>query len=110
VTPTPGTRPVPERIAVSLEALRADAADWDHAAADLRGAAHRADAVVVPSAAFSFAGGPVAEAYELLRGHTVALLSGGAGNFGAIAAALRAAAATYEADELNNVHRLRNVY
>jgi hypothetical protein len=110
VTPAPGTRPSLERIAVSLEALRADATDWDHAAADLRGAAHRADAVVVPSAAFSFAGDPVAEAYELLRVHSVALLSGGADNFGAIAAALRAAAATYEADELNNVHRLRNVY
>lgn len=102
--------PAPERIAVSLEALRADAVDWDHAAADLRGAAHRADAVVVAPAAFSFAGGPVAEAYELLRVHAVALLSGGADNLGAVAAALRAAATTYEADELEHVHRLRNIY
>jgi hypothetical protein len=107
VTPA---RPAPERIVVSLEALRADAVDWDHAAADLRGATHRAEAVVVSPAVFSFAGGPVAEAYELLRIHTVALLSGGADNLGAIAAALRAAAATYEADELEHVHRLRNVY
>ena len=110
MTPTPGARPSLEQIAVSLEALRADATDWVHAAADLRGAAHRADAAVVAPEAFSFSGAPVAEAYELLRVHTAALLAGGADNFGAVAAALRAAAATYEADELNNVHRLRNVY
>ena len=103
-------RPTAEQITVSLEALRADAADWDHAAGELRTAARRADAAVVSPAAFSCAGGPVAQAYELLRGNTVGLLAAGADNFSALAESLRAAAATYEADELRNLHWLRNIY
>ena len=110
MSPPPGRRPSAEQITVSLEALRADAADWEHAAGELEVAARRADAAVVPSAAFSFAGGPVAEAYELLRVNTAGLLAAGAQEFGAMAECLLAAAATYEADELRNVHRLRNVY
>ena len=102
--------PAAEQIAVSLEALRADAADWDHAASELRTAGRRADAAVVPSAAFSFAGGPVAQAYELLRVNTAGLLAAGAREFADIAESLRAAADTYEADELRNLHRLRNIY
>ena len=58
----------------------------------------------------SFAGGPVAQAYELLRVNTAGLLAAGAREFGAIAESLRAAADTYEADELRNLHRLRNIY
>jgi hypothetical protein len=107
---SPPRRPSPEQITVSIEALRADAADWDHAAGELRVTARRADAAVVPSTAFSFAGGPVAQAYELLRVNTAGLLAAGAQEFGAMAAALRAAADTYEADELRTLHRLRNVY
>jgi len=103
-------RPSAEQITVSLEALRADAADWDHAAGELRTAARQADAAVVSPAAFSFAGGPVAQAYELLRVDTAGLLAAGAREFGAIAESLRAAADTYEADELRNLHRLRNIY
>jgi hypothetical protein len=102
--------PPAEQITVSLAALRADAADWEHAAGELRTAARRADAAVVPSAAFSFAGAPVERAYELLRVNTAGLLAAGAQEFGAMAAALRAAADTYEADELRHLHRLRNVY
>ena len=103
-------RPSGEHLSVCLQALRADAADWEYAAGELRAAARRADAAVVPPAAFSFAGGPVAQVYELLRGHTVGLLAAGADNFGALADSLRAAAATYEADELRNLHRLRSIY
>ena len=110
MSPPPGGRPSAEQITVSLEALRADAVDWEHAASELRVAARRADAAVVPSAAFSFAGGPVAEAYELLRVNTAGLLAAGAKEFGAMAEALRGAADTYEADELRNLHRLRSIY
>jgi hypothetical protein len=102
--------PSAAQVTVSLEALRADAADWEHAAGELRAAARRADTAVVAPAAFSFAGGPVAQAYELLRANTVGLLAEGADNFSALADALRAAAATYEADELRNLHRLRSIY
>lgn len=98
------------QVTVSLEALRADAAGWENAAGELRAAARRADAAVVPPAAFSFAGGPVAQAYELVRANTVGLLAEGADNFSALADSLRAAAATYEADELRNLHQFRSVY
>ncbi len=50
---SPPGRPSAEQITVSLEALRADAADWEHAAGELRVAARCADAAVVPPAAFS---------------------------------------------------------
>ena len=110
MSPPPGVPASAEQITVSLEALRADAADWDHAADELRVAARRADATVVPSAAFSFAGGPVAQAYELLRVNTADLLAVGAQEFAAMAESLRAAADTYEADELRTLHRLRNIY
>jgi len=103
-------RPSAEQITVSLEALRADAAEWEHAAGELRVAGRRADAAVVPSSAFSFAGGPAAQAYELLRVNTAGLLAAGAREFADIAESLRAAADTYEADELRNLHRLRNIY
>ena len=52
----------------------------------------------------------MAEAYELLRVNTAGLLAAGAQEFGAMAASLRAAADTYEADELRNLHRLRSIY
>jgi hypothetical protein len=52
----------------------------------------------------------VAQAYELLRVNTAGLLAAGAREFGAIAESLRAAADTYEADELRNLHHLRNIY
>jgi hypothetical protein len=52
----------------------------------------------------------VAKAYELLRVNTAGLLAAGAREFADIAESLRAAADTYEADELRNLHRLRNIY
>ena len=107
---SPPGGPSAAQITVSLAALRADAAEWEHAAGTLRTASRRADAAAVPSAAFSFAGGPVERAYELLRVGTAGLLAAGAQEFDTIAAALRAAADTYEADELRHLHRLRNIY
>lgn len=93
-------------VAVALEALEADAARWSDAADDLRAASSAAAGLVLPSAAFSFAGHAAALAYEELRSRTARLLAEGAENLDAIAVALRASAAAYAADEAAGAHRL----
>jgi len=93
-------------LAVALDALEADAVRWTDAAAQLRVAAAAAAGQVLEAAAFSFAGGGVAMAYEGLRSRTAALLREGADNLDAVAAALRAGAAAYVAREATAAHRL----
>jgi hypothetical protein len=102
--------PTPDQITVAVEALKSDAALWSRTAAELRDAAATAAEQVLEPSAFSFAGGAVAAAYEALRGRTAALLTEGADNADAIAAALRASAAAYAADEAAGAHRLHNTY
>lgn len=99
--------PEPEQVCVVPGALRADAAVWDRAADRLRAAAGGAETeVVLPPAAFSFAGAPVAAAYDALRSRTAGLLRAGADNFDDVATALRRSADAYEADEAAGVARL----
>jgi hypothetical protein len=93
-------------LTVALEALEADAARWSDTAADLRAASAAAEGLVLAPAAFSFAGHGAATAYEALRSRTARLLSEGADNLDAVAAALRASAAAYAADEAAGAHRL----
>ena len=102
--------PTPDQITVAVEALESDAALWSRTASELRDAAATAAGQVLEPSAFSFAGGAVAGAYEALRGRTAALLADGADNADAIAAALRASAAAYAADEAAGAHRLHNTY
>jgi hypothetical protein len=105
-----GTRVSPQQVTVALEALEHDAARWARAARDLRAAADAAQGQVLDPAAFSFAGGAAADAYDALRTKTVTLLTQGAGNCDDIAAALRKSAATYAAEEAAGVHRLHGIY
>jgi hypothetical protein len=93
-------------VTVALDALEADAVRWSDAAADLRAAASAATGLVLEPAAFSFAGHAVAAAYEALRSRTARLLTEGADNLESIAAALRASAAAYAADEAAGAHRM----
>ncbi|MGQ0576696.1 MAG: type VII secretion target [Pseudonocardia sp.] len=102
--------PTSGQIAVALDALRADADQWRGAAAELGTAAGVAGGLTVAPAAFSFAGQAVAAAHEALRSKLAALLTAGAANFDDIAAALRASADAYEADEIAGAHRLRDIY
>lgn len=102
--------PNPQQITVALDALEADAVMWTDAASALHDAAARADGLRIDAAAFSFAGTAVAGAYEALRVKVGGLVAAGAGNFDSIAAALRASAATYRAEEEAGVHRMLNVY
>ncbi len=104
-----GTRGGPD-LSVALAALVADAARWSAAAPELRGAAAAAAGrVTLDRAAFTFAGHGVAVAYEALRTRTVALLGEGADNLDAVAAALRASAAAYAADEAGRARRMASV-
>ncbi len=93
-------------LAVALGALEADAVRWTAAAADLRAAAAAAAGQVLGAAQFSFAGREAAAAYEALRSRTAVLLTEGADNLDAVAAALRASAAAYAADEAAAAQRL----
>jgi uncharacterized protein YukE len=102
--------PTPQQIAVALDALRADADRWADAAATMHAAAALADAQKVDAAAFSFAGQAVAAAYEGLRVKLVTLIGQCASNFDSVAAALRASADAYEADEAAGAHRMQNIY
>jgi hypothetical protein len=102
--------PTPQEITVALDALESDAIRWSRAAAELRDAATAAAGEALEPGAFSFAGHAVAAAYEALRIRTVALLGEGADNVDGIAAALRASAAAYAADEAAGAHRLHNIY
>jgi DNA-binding NarL/FixJ family response regulator len=95
-------------VAVSLRALESDAVRWTDAAADLRAAAAAAAGQVLDASAFSFAGREVATAYEALRSRTASLLTAGADNLDAVAAALRAGAAAYTAEEAAAAQRLRD--
>jgi hypothetical protein len=61
---------------------------------------------VLGAAQFSFAGREVAAAYEALRSRTAALLTEGAHDLEAVAAALRAGAAAYAAHEAAAAGRL----
>lgn len=102
--------PTPKEISVALDALRADADRWARAAKELHDAAARADAQKVDPAMFSFAGQAAADSYEQLRVRLAGLISGGAREFDSIAAALRASADAYEADEVTGAHRMQNIY
>ena len=64
---------------------------------------------MLPAAAFSFAGAEVAAVYEALRSRTATLLAEGAANLDAVAAALRAGAASYVAQEDAAAQRLNTV-
>jgi len=94
-------------LSVALAALEADAARWSAAATALRAAATAAGGLVLADATFSFAGDQVAAAYEALRSRTARLLAEGADNLDAVAAALRAGAAAYAAEEAAAAERLR---
>jgi hypothetical protein len=102
--------PTHDQIIVSVDALRTDADEWARAAKDMHDVAAKADTQKVDAAAFSFAGHAAAAGYETLRAKMAGLISGGAREFDAIAAALRASADAYEADEAAGAHRIQNIY
>lgn len=98
-----------EDLRVALDALEADAAQWQRIAGELRGASTRAAAQHLDPAVFSFAGQAAAAAYESLRARLTRLLAQGAANADATADALVSCAAAYAADERAHVDHLRGI-
>jgi uncharacterized protein YukE len=104
------TTPTPDEIEVALEDLEIDATTWMGAAAELQAAAAAAERQRLDPAVFSFAGSAAAAEYEALRAKLASRISQGAASLAAIAAALRASADAYAADEAAGVHRMQNTY
>jgi len=98
-----------DRVSVALSALRADAAQWARAADDLRAALATASARRLDPTAFSFAGAQLAASYASLTARLTELLHQGCDTLDAVAAALRASADAYEAEEAAGVHRMTGI-
>jgi hypothetical protein len=104
--------PTQETITAAIAALRDDGATWRLASADLETAARAAAGLTLDGGAFSAVGDltGLTAAYGALRRHVARLLLEGARQDAATAAALDAAAAGYERDENDAVHRLRQAW
>jgi hypothetical protein len=104
--------PGPQRIKVSIEALRKDAAMWDESADELREAARVANRLGLGAVHFSYLGDKVGlvDVYGRIQGRIIYLLNEGTREYEKIAASLRTAADGYERDEANAVHRHNNIY
>lgn len=101
--------PTDEEIRVAIAALRSDAAQWRAWAGALARAStvvEELDLSVSDMCALSALVG-LPEAYAAIRHRAQALAEQGAVRFTEVAHALAAAAAGYERDEANAVHRLR---
>jgi hypothetical protein len=104
--------PTQETITAAIAALRDDGGTWLRAAAELQAAAGAADGLALSPGAFSAVGDlcGLPAAYDALRQHVAGLLREGARRDTLTAAALEQAAAGYERDEHDAVHRLRQAW
>ncbi|MEH0981888.1 hypothetical protein [Micromonospora sp. CPCC 205556] len=106
--PPPGE----QKLKVSIEALRNDAAVWDDSGDVMRNAAQVAARLDLAALHFSYIGDKVGlvELYQQLQDRMIRLLGQGSETFETIATSLRNAADGYERDEADAVHRLNNIY
>ncbi|MFI7577779.1 hypothetical protein [Micromonospora sp. NPDC049497] len=106
------TTPTGEQLVASIEALHTDAGRWYEMADQLEAAAEDAAGLVLSTFHFSGLGHllGIDGLYEEFQQAVVALLRQGATNFESVGGALRAAAEGYQQDEVDNLHRLRNIY
>ncbi|WP_410815058.1 hypothetical protein [Micromonospora sp. 067-2] len=104
--------PGPEKLKVSIEMLRKDAAVWDDSGDVLRDAAQVAARLELAALHFSYIGDQVGlvDVYQLLQDRLIRLLNEGSKTFETIAMSLRHTADGYERDEADGVHRLNNIY
>lgn len=104
--------PSGEAVAVAVEALRRDAQEWCRWAETLDAAARLAAELDLSANEMcglsELAGLPAL--YGAVQRRAVALALAGAGQFVAVAEALRSAADGYEADERMAVHRLLGLW
>lgn len=103
--------PTHEEVVVACNALRSDATKWSTASDEMATASTSAAGLVLGRAEFGFAaeGHGVDTAYKTLQDRIAHLLSGADGEFDKIAAALRASADTYEAEDAAGAHEMDSV-
>ncbi|TYB39755.1 hypothetical protein FXF50_05095 [Micromonospora sp. AP08] len=106
------TTPTGDQLVASIEALRADSGTWFEMADALRSAASNAAGLGLGPFHFTGLGHLLGldAVYEDFQQAIVTLLEQGSANFEKVGGALRLAADAYEQDEIDNVHRLRNIY
>lgn len=105
-------QPNGSQVEAAIDALRQDAAMWLEMSGAMRAAAGVADRLDLTALHFSYLGDKLdmTDLYEQIKQLMVDYLRQGAENFDSIARALRTAAAGYEEDERNAVHRMRGIY
>lgn len=106
--PPPGE----QKLRVSIEALRRDAAVWDDSGDIMKRAAQVAVRLDLAALHFSYIGDKVGlvELYRQLQDRLIRLLAQGSETCEAIATSLRSAADGYERDEADAAHRINNIY
>ncbi|MEV4713294.1 hypothetical protein [Micromonospora sp. NPDC049374] len=106
--PPPGE----QKLRVSIEVLRQDAAVWDDSGDIMRRAAQVAARLDLAALHFSYIGDKVGlvELYRQLQDRMIRLLSEGSETCETIATSLRSAADGYERDEAANAHDINNIY
>jgi hypothetical protein len=104
--------PSKDTVEAAIQALRDDAQAWRFGAGELEIAAKIAGTMDLQAFHFSYIGDKVGltDSYRALQDKLIALFTGGATNFINIATALTAAAAGYQDDERNAVHRMQNIW
>lgn len=104
--------PPPGQVTAAVTALNGEAAMWRGAAGTMRGAQSSADGLVLDEGALSWAARPTGllVTYAMVREKAARLLGEGAATFDALAGALSTAAAEYQKDENDAVHRMRGVW
>jgi hypothetical protein len=106
------TQPTPQQVAAAIGTLRADATMWQEMAGTMREAAGTADRLDLTKLHFSKLGDMIGivALYRDIQDRMAQLMREGGANFDVIATALQTAAAGYEKDEQDTVHRMRNIY
>jgi hypothetical protein len=106
------TAPSGEQIAAAIDALRMDAGEWVEMADQMEAAANAAAGLGLGTFHFSGLGHllGIDEIYQDLQETIITLLKQGSVNLDNVAAALKTAADSYEQEDQDAVHRLRNIY
>lgn len=104
--------PTPEQYKAALDALEADAKTWEQCGNELSSAGGTAAGLTLDAAAISYVADKlgITAQYAEMQQKLSTLLTTGAANSLDVAQQLRAAAATYAAEEEAGVHRLNNVW
>jgi len=104
--------PTPQQVTAAIKALNDEAATWSTSAHTMRTAAAAAGWLSLGEGELSWASRPtgLVDTYALVQQKVNTLLGEGADTFDALSKAIATAAAGYQKDEDNAVHRTRNVW